>query len=93
MPTISAYVNEEEFDRAKKIADENHTTRSKILKSAFNNVVVEDKTIDLELINEIRAIGNNLNQIAKRCNTRKSIDKLTYINVTKMREEIKRLLP
>ena len=93
MPTISAYVNDEEYIRAKEIADENHTSRSKVLKSAFNNVVIEDKTIELELINEIKAIGNNLNQIAKLCNTRKSIDKLTYINVIEMKEQIKRLLP
>ena len=92
MATLSTYVSDEDYDRAKEIAIEQHMSVSKMLKMAFNNAIIVDQSVELELINQVKAIGINVNQIAKRCNTKKVIDRLTYEQLVNIRESIEELL-
>ena len=88
MPTISAYVSNEIYKSAKDLADENNTSVSKIIKSAFANVEVKDKSISLQILNELQRIGNNLNQISKRCNIRKSVDIQTLKSLVEIEKHL-----
>jgi len=90
MPTISAYVSNEIYNNAKDLADENNTSVSKIIKSAFANVEVKDKSISLQILNELQRIGNNLNQISKRCNIRKSVDIQTLKSLAEIEKHLQR---
>jgi len=51
-----------------------------------------DKKEQLHLISQIAKIGNNLNQIARRCNTEKIIDRLTLEELYKIEQQLMELL-
>jgi len=84
MATIGAYVDNETYSEAQKIADENGTTISMIVKSAFGNIEITDKDIQRNILNEISRIGNNLNQISKNCNQNKTVDKNTLKSLSRI---------
>lgn len=90
MATIGAYVDIETFREAKDIAEENNTTVSKIVKSAFAGVEVKDKSLALQILNELSRIGNNLNQISKRCNIKKVVDRETLKSLTRIEQQLQR---
>ena len=92
MPTIGAYVSDEEFIRVSQIADEQHTTKSQVVGKAVKGVIVEDKTPMLELINELKSIGNNINQIAKIANTKKALDRQSLESLLRIETELENLL-
>jgi predicted transcriptional regulator len=74
MPSVSAWVSDETYDRVKKLADKKSTTPSKIIKSAIENIQIKDQSLELEKLNALSRIGNNLNQIARLANQKKSVD-------------------
>lgn len=92
MATIGAYVSDEEADLAKKIAEENHTTVSKIVKNAFSKIEIKDQNIELKKINELKKLGNNLNQIMPYLHVRKSLDKQTFFAIQEIKKHIKDML-
>lgn len=88
MPTISAYVSIKTYDDAKNLAEQNHTSVSKIIKSAFDQVEIKDKSLQLKILNELSAIGNNLNQISKHCNINKKVDILTLHSLVELQKKV-----
>ena len=74
MPSVSAWVSDETYDRIKKLADKKSTTPSKIIKAAIENIQIKDQSLELEKLNALSRIGNNLNQIARLANQRKGVD-------------------
>lgn len=92
MPTLSTYVSQEDYSRANQIAIEQNMSVSAMLKMAFNNATIEDKTVELRLIGEVKKIGINLNQIAHRCNIQKSVDRVTLELLSQINKNIESLL-
>ena len=88
MPTIGAYVSDKIYKEAKDIADENDTTISKVVLASFENVEVKDKSLALQILNELSRIGNNLNQISKRCNINKAVDRETLKSLTNIEQHL-----
>ncbi len=74
MKTISAKVSNEIYDIVNEIADTHSITKSEAIKQAILNSKFEDKSLKFKIYYELNAIGNNLNQIAKKCNIKKSVD-------------------
>lgn len=95
MPTVSAYVSDEEYNRYKKIASDHNLSVSSIIKMAFNSAEIKDPKLEKSINAQIKKIGINLNQIAHRCNVRKSVDQQTADSLivieTQLNEILKRL--
>lgn len=65
---IKFYCSEEEAEQIKeKIEASGCTMREYMLQSSINAKVLDNSAV-LEIMPELKRIGNNLNQIAKRCN-------------------------
>jgi len=92
MATIGASVDDETYQKAKQIAEENHTSVSQIVKASFGGIEVKDKSLALQILNELSAIGNNLNQISKRCNIKKSVDIQTLKSLTNIEQQLKEFI-
>lgn len=99
MPTIGAYVSDEEFDRAKKIAEDNNMTVSQVVRNAFNNLAITDQSIELERINtmknlsvNMKRIGENLNQITTHLHVNKVVDRQLYFTIEEIKKDIKAYL-
>ena len=92
MPTCSAWVSDEIYKKVKDVADKNNTTPSKVIKSAIENVEVRDKKTDLNLLREINRIGNNINQLAKRANENKSLDRFSLQALLNIETKLNELL-
>jgi predicted transcriptional regulator len=92
MRTISAKVDDELYEKVKKVADENNITISTLLKQAFQNSTIKDVSVEREILFQIHKIGINLNQIAKRCNAKKTVDRLTLEALSRIENELKELL-
>ena len=92
MKTVSARVTEEEYLRYKKIASEHNLSVSALIKMAFNFAEIKDPTIEKSINAEIRSIGINLNQIAKRCNIKKVVDKQTADSLIVIETQLNEIL-
>lgn len=92
MPTLGAYVSEETYTKIQQIAAEKNLTVSKVVKSAIEGVQIKDESIEIEKLNELARIGNNLNQIAKICNTQKAVDRQILQQLISIEIDIKALL-
>ncbi len=92
MPTLGAYVSDEVYTKVKQIAEEKNLTISKVVKSAIEGVQIKDESIEIEKLNELARIGNNLNQIAKICNTQKAVDRQILQQLISIEIDIKALL-
>jgi predicted DNA-binding protein len=92
MPSVSAWVSDETYDRVKKLADKKSTTPSKIIKAAIENIQIKDQTIELEKLNSLSRIGNNLNQIAKLANQKKSVDIQILQELVKIEKQMNELI-
>jgi len=53
---------------------------------------VKSKSTDPELLYHLAKIGNNLNQIASRCNVKKIVDRLAYIELVEIKKQLSTLL-
>lgn len=92
MPTLGAYVNDEIYEKIKEIADSKNLTVSKVVKLAIEKIQIADQSVEIKKINELHRIGNNLNQIAKYCNTKKTIDRQVLKQLVEIESDIKSLL-
>lgn len=81
MKTISAKVTDEIYDIVDEIAKSKNITKSEAIKQAILSAKIEDTSLKLEKLYQLSAIGNNLNQISKHCNQKKSIDKLVLVQL------------
>jgi len=92
---VTIRLNKEEYNKIKKEAINFDTTisnyiRLKILSSG-NRGKIQNKKLTREFIYELNRIGNNINQIAKHCNTNKAIDRLAVIELAKIKELLEKL--
>jgi len=93
MPTVSAKVSIEEKNKFDKIAKENNLTISTMIKQSFHNATIKDTTDEKKIHYELKRIGNNLNQVAYHCNSNNVIDKQVLLSLSRIEEELKKLLP
>ena len=93
MKTISAKVDEELYNKAKRIAQENGLTVSAMLKQAFTSATIKDTSADRKILHELHRIGNNLNQIARHANTHKALDRQVLASLVSIESDLKELLP
>ena len=92
MPTVSAKVSDDEKLNFTKIAKENNLSVSAMIKQAFNNATIKDTTDEKKIHYELKRIGNNLNQVAYHCNSNNVIDKQVLLSLSRIEEELKKLL-
>ncbi len=86
--TISLRLTENEYDRLKKLSDENgYSVSDFVRKKIFDKKIINKNVIETFLYHANR-IGNNLNQIARYVNTKKSIDKITLEKLIEIEKEI-----
>ena len=71
---ISIRMSEEEFKDISSKAESSNQKLSSYARDAIFNTTVSCKKPSLKLLKELNSIGNNLNQVAKYCNTNKVID-------------------
>ncbi len=93
MKTISAKVDDELYNTAKRVAEANGLTVSKMLKQAFTSATIKDTSADRKILHELHRIGNNLNQIARYANTKKVLDRQVLASLARIEEDLKGLLP
>jgi len=91
--TISLRLTEEEYNRLKNTADElGYSVSELVRKKVLGNREKLAPRQNVRLIAyELNRIGNNINQIAKHCNTKKAIDRLAVLELAKMRELLEKL--
>jgi len=100
--TIATKVDDVFYNKIKKIADDNNITISKLLKEALkkitNNDIKNIKTIKTKIetnkriVYELNRIGQNLNQIARYCNSKKVLDKLILEELIQIEKQLNDLL-
>jgi len=93
LKTISAKVDDELYETAKRVAEANGLTVSKMLKQAFTSATIKDTSYEQKLLHELHRIGNNLNQIARYANTHKALDRQVLASLARIEEDLKGLLP
>ncbi len=92
MRTISAKVDDELYETAKRVAETLGLTISKMLKQAFTTAAIKDTRYERELLYELHRIGNNINQIAKYANTNKVLDRQILASLARFESDLKELL-
>ncbi len=92
MRTISAKVDDELYETAKRVAEANGLTVSKMLKQAFTSATIKDTSSEQKLLQELNRIGNNLNQIARYVNTKKVLDRQVLASLARIESDLKELL-
>ncbi len=86
--SISLRLTENEYNRLKKLSDENgYSVSNFVRKKIFDKKIINKNVIETFLYNANR-IGNNLNQIARYCNTNKSVDKIVLEKLIEIEKEI-----
>ena len=93
MKKISIRIPDKLYQELKQISEENGLTLSEVIRAKIqkNKRNLCNKKLTTEFLYQINRIGNNINQIAKYVNTKKSIDRLVVIQLTKIIEELKGL--
>lgn len=54
---------------------------------------IKTQSADPKLIYHLAKIGNNINQIATRCNVNKIVDRMTFIELVEIKKQLSTLLP
>ena len=88
MRTISAKVTDEIYQIVDEIAKSKNITKSEVIKQSILNAKIEDTSLKIEKLFQLSAIGNNLNQISKKCNQKKTIDKLVLTQLKTIEEKL-----
>ena len=92
MKTIGAKVDDELYETAKRVAEANGLTVSKMLKQAFTSAVIKDTSHEQKILHELHRIGNNLNQIARYTNSKKVLDRQVLASLSRIENDLKELL-
>lgn len=90
MKTISSKISDEEYQLISDIAKEQNISISLLIKQAIFNAKIQDKSIEKEKLYHYNKIGNNLNQIARKCNLKNAVDKLVLEELISIKEELKK---
>jgi len=72
-------MNRTDMDKFNQLCIEYHVTKTQMIRSIINQITppLPNKEMD-EVINQLRHIGNNLNQLARSANASEEIDTLAY---------------
>lgn len=90
---VTIRFTEDEYKLLKQKADDLDITLSNyIRKKALGNREKVTTKCDKELLYHINRISNNLNQVAKRCNINKTIDKLTLQSLAAIEKQLNDLM-
>jgi predicted DNA-binding protein len=97
MKTISAKVSDEIYELVDELTKQKNITKSELIKQAILNSKItsgdrEKLQLKRELLYEINRIGNNINQIAKYCNTKKAIDRVAVIELIEVKKLLQELI-
>ena len=86
---VTIRFTDDEYNQLKTKADELGISLSTyIRKKTLGNRGKISSKCDKELLYEINRIGNNLNQIAKHCNTTKIIDKVVLKSLAEIEKKL-----
>ena len=89
MKTISAKVTDEFYILANKVAKENNLTVSSMIKQAFETSKIQDKSIELKMLNQLHLIREEVSNISEYCNINKVIDKQVLFTLSSIEESLK----
>ena len=94
MPKISFRCSPELADKLDKLAAEKSSTRSLVICDMLERgkTSTTNKKDLLHLLGHVSKIGNNLNQIARQCNTGKAIDIAMLSTLTNIEKELRQLV-
>lgn len=94
MRTVSAKLSDADFEKISMLAREQNLTISSLIKQAVFAAKIVDtkavKKISQERNYFLNRIGNNLNQIAKKCNEKNQITLSTLHAIKEIEEELKK---
>jgi predicted DNA-binding protein len=91
---ITIRIPNELYEKLKQQSDETGYTLSEIIRMKLqkgNRGEIPNKKLTKEFVYELNRIGNNINQIAKHCNTKKAIDRLAVLELAKIKELLEKL--
>jgi len=90
---ITIRIPNELYEKLKQQTDETGYTLSEIIRIKLqgNRGEIKNKKLTKEFVYELNRIGNNINQIAKHCNTNKVIDRLAVLELAKIKELLEKL--
>lgn len=96
MKTISAKVTDEFYLLANKVSKENNISVSSMIKQAFESSKIEDKSIELKILNELHNLRNECAKISEYCAIENVVDKQVLLTLasletsfTEIRETLK----
>ena len=96
MRQINFRVKERQYEKLKKEAERsNFNTVTSFCKQICLNKkvkILKDYSIYKNLVKQINAIGNNINQIARYCNTAKELDKNVLEELKKINKQLQEIL-
>lgn len=91
MKTISAKVTDEFYNLANRVAKENNLSVSSMIKQAFETSKIQDKSIELKMLNQLHLIREELSSISEHCNINKIIDKQVLFTLSSLEESLKEI--
>lgn len=91
MKTISAKISDTEFEKIRELAAKKNLTISKLIKKSIFESKITNDTLLVSLIRELNRIGNNLNQIARYVNTKKTLDMEVLNLLSVIEDEIEQI--
>jgi len=91
MKTISAKVTDEFYLLAKKVAKENNISVSSMIKQAFETSKIQDKSIELKILNELHLLRIELSYLSEHCNIENMLDKQILFTLSSMEKSLKEI--
>lgn len=91
MKTISAKVTDEFYNLAKKVAKENNISVSSMIKQSFETSKIQDKSIELKMLNQLHIIREEVSKISEHCDINKVIDKQLLFTLSSIEESLKEI--
>jgi len=89
--TISAKVTDEFYILANRVAKENNLSVSAMIKQAFETSKIQDKSIELKMLNQLHLIRAELSNISEHCDIDKVIDKQVLFTLSSIEESLKEI--
>jgi len=89
--TISAKVTDEFYNLAKKVAKENNISVSSMIKQSFETSKIQDKSIELKMLNQLHIIREEVSKISEHCDINKVIDKQLLFTLSSIEESLKEI--
>lgn len=90
---VTIRLTQDEYNKLNNETQKLNMSMSELIRHKILNKKVKVKSkLSTQIVYELNRIGNNLNQIAKHCNTTKTIDKLVLQQLVDIEKELKKIL-